>query len=450
MTSLAFVLVASSCSGGWTAGDDDDVGPIPASIIGVGVTPSDPTVTLGEEIQFVATGYYNDQSTRDITDTVTWQSSELSVLSVSSALDQEGLGIPVAAGSARVRASFFELNSNEVSVTVTEAVVTELVVQPSEVSLHVGESVQLVAEAEFSDGSRGNVSGTVRWITSSGSIATVEIAGMVTATGLGSADIRAVYEQGGGEFEAQPATIEVLGGDVVIDGPDVRVVGLTAVSATDSVDYTVAVKNSGGSPASAFWVDVWLDLPNIPAAPPVTGDGYQFVELLEAGETNEVEISLEGVPPGSYESWVLVDSFASLDEGSLGESNNTWGPEQVVVSGGPSTQSADLAISYLQAYTQAGQGQVLYIVDVTNNGSDTAGNFVVGAFANPTFPPVAPATPDEQVSVESLAPGSTAYLSITIRSVPQSWWHSYILVDSYNSVPEYNESNNLGSSQVLP
>jgi len=449
-TSLAFVLVASSCSGGWTQGNDDDDVPLPASIIGVGVTPSNPTVSLGEGVQFVATGYYSDQSTRNITDVVTWESSDASVMSISSALDQEGLGTPLAAGSARVRANFFELISNEVSVVVTEAVVTSLSVQPRVVSLHVNATVQLVAEAEFSDGSHGNVSGTVRWITSDGTIATVESAGQVTATGLGTANIRAVYEQGGSEFEGDPAAIEVVGGEVLIDGPDVRVVGLTVVASASSVEYAVAVRNSGGSPASGFWVDVWLDLNASPAAPPVTGDGYQFVDLLEAGETTEVMITLADVPPGSYESWVLVDSFAALAEGSLGESNNTWGPEQVVVSGAPSAQSADLSISYLQAYTQSSQVQVLYIIDVTNNGSEAAGSFVVGVFANPNFPPIAPATPDEQITVESLAPGATTYLSITIRSVPQQWWHSYVLVDAYDSVAEYNETNNLASSQVLP
>jgi len=449
-TSLAFALVASSCSGGWTQGDDDDDVPLPASIIGIGVTPSNPTVSLGEGVQFVATGYYSDQSTREITDVVAWESSDPSVISVSSALDQEGVGTPLAAGSARVRANFFELVSNEVSVAVTEAVVTGLGVQPTVVSLHVDETVQLVAMAEFSDGSHGNVSGTVRWVTSDGTIATVEPAGLVTATGLGSVNIRAIYEQGSGEFEGDPAEISVVGGEVTIDAPDVRVVGLTAAVSASSVEYAVAVRNSGGSPASGFWVDVWLDLSVGPPAPPVTGDGYQFVELLEAGESTEVLISLDDVPPGSYESWVLVDSFASLAEGSLGESNNTWGPEQVSVSGAPSTQSADLGITYLQAFTQSGQGQVLYIIDVTNNGSDTADGFVVGVFANPDFPPVAPATPDEQFTVESLAPGSTEYLSITIRSVPQSWWHSYVLVDAYDSVAEYNETNNLASSQVLP
>ncbi len=447
--SLALVLVASSCTGGWTQGDDDDTS-VPASLIGIGVSPSNPTVSLGEAIQFAAVGYYSDQSTRDITDVVVWQSSDVNVVSVSSSLDEEGLGLPVAAGSARIRANFFELLSNEVNVTVTEAVVTQIDIQPRAVSLHVGESVQLVADAEFSDGSHGNISGTVRWITSDGTTATVEGAGLVRAVGLGTATVRAVYDQGGTEFEDEAATIEVVGGEIQLDGPDVRVIGMTAVSTASGVDYTLSVKNSGGSPASGFWVDLWLDLSAGPTAPSQGGDAYQFVELLDSNATVEVLLSLEDVPPGSYQSWALVDSLSSLDEGSLGENNNIWGPEQVSVSGVGSADSADLSVTYLQAYSQSSQGQVLYIIDVTNNGSASAQDFAVGVFANPDFPPIAPATPDEQVVIPTLLPGATAYLSLVVRAMPQTWWHSYVLADAFNVVTEPNETNNLASSQVLP
>ena len=89
----------------------------------------------------------------------------------------------------------------------------------------------------------------------------------------------------------------------------------------------------------------------------------------------------------------------------------------------------------------------LFCARVRNSSSIMVG---FGVFANPDFPPVAPATPDEQVTVGSLAAGATEYLSLTIRSVPQHWWHSYVLADAYNSIPEYNETNNLASSQVLP
>jgi len=418
--------------------------------MGIGVTPHQPTVTLGEQIQFVAIGYYADQSTRDITDVVTWESSITSVITVSSSLDQEGLGSTEGAGDALVRASFYDLYSNEVQVIVTDASVTALELQPAAVELHVGEEVQLTAEATFTDGSRGNVSGTVRWVTGDGTIATVDPTGKVAAAGLGSVGIRAIYEQPAGDFEAEPASIDVLDETVTIDGPDVRVVGLNVVGSGETATYTVELKNSGGGPASGFWVDVWLNRTEAPPAPPTSGDAYYFVDLLGASETQEIPIEVPGVGPGNYQSWVLVDSFASLDEGTLGENNNTWGPEAVSLSGDSGPAGADVAITYLQAYIQQSQAQVLYIVDVTNNGDEASAPFQVGVFSDPSFPPVAPAIPDEQEQVGSLEPGDTAYLSIAVRAIPTGFWQSYVLADVGGVLPEPNEFNNLAGFQVAP
>ncbi len=418
--------------------------------MGIGVTPHQPTVTLGEQIQFVAIGYYEDQTTRDITDVVTWESGLHSVITVSSSLDEEGLGTTVGAGQALVRAAFYDLYSNEVQVTVTDASVTALEVQPSVVELHVGEEVQLTAEASFTDGSRGNVSGTVRWVTGDGTIATVDPTGKVTAAGLGAVDMRAIYEQPSGDFEAEPSLIEVLDETVTIDGPDVRVIGLNVIGSGETATYTVELKNSGGGPASGFWVDVWLNRSDAPPAPPTSGDAYYFVDLLDVSESVEIPIELSGVVPGNYQSWVLVDSFATLDEGVLGENNNTWGPEPVSLSGGSGPMGSDIAITYLQAYIQQSQAQVLYIIDVTNNGDQAAAPFQVGVFSNPSFPPVAPAIPDEQELVSSLAPGETAYLSIPVRAIPSGFWQSYVLADVGGVLAEPNEFNNLAGFQVAP
>ncbi|MEE2827653.1 MAG: CARDB domain-containing protein [Myxococcota bacterium] len=451
VASLVLVPATSSCSGGWGPGGGGGGGnTLPASLIGIGVGPQDPTVTLGQEIQFTATGFYDDQSTRNITDSVEWLSSNSQALAVSNSLDLEGLGTTHSSGQSFVQAEFHSLYSNEVRVSVTQASVSELQVSPATVTMHAGQNVQLQAEASFSDGSHGNVSGSVLWLTDNPSIATVTETGEVEGEGIGSTTIRALYQSGNGEFEGQPALITVVDGDVVIDDADLRIVGLNAVSAGNGVTYTVQVKNSGGTPASSFWVDSWLNRTAAPPNPPTSGDGYQMVDLLEPGEITSVAIELNGVGAGTYQSWVMVDSFNHVFEGNLGENNNIWGPEPLQVSGGDGPIGPDLSITYLQAFVQASQGQVLYIIDVTNTGDEPATNFSVGVFANPNFPPVAPATADEQLGVTTLPPGETAYLSMIVRDVPTDYWQSYVLADRTNSVQEHNESNNLAAFQVLP
>jgi subtilase family serine protease len=245
-------------------------------------------------------------------------------------------------------------------------------------------------------------------------------------------------------------TVQVVGDDVSIDQADVRIVGLSVASSGTDVTYTAELKNSGGSPASGFWLDVWLNRTAAPPPPPATGDGYQFVDVLAAGETAEVTVTIYGVNPGTYQSWLLVDSVGSVSEGSLGENNNLWGPEAVTVTGSGDPIGADLSITYLVAYIQESQGQVIYIVDVTNSGDQAAEGFAVGVFSNPEFPPTAPAVPDEQAAVEYLAPGETAYLDVVVRALPEGSWSSWVLADVASAVPEPNESNNLQGFEVAP
>ncbi len=425
-------------------GGGGTVGP---SLIGIGLSPVNPKVVLGEDIQFTATGFYSNQTTIDITDTVDWASSDSSVLTVTGALDQEGFGSSVAAGAAQVKASYFEIESNLITVSVTEALIEDLSVSPSTAQLEVDGSLQLSAEASFSDGSRGNVSGSVRWLTDDGSVATVDTGGRVTGKAAGATAVTAIYEQGEIVLEAVPAAIEVVGEGVSVGEADVRVVGFDTVSTETGVAYTIEVRNSGSAAASGFWVDVWLNRTATPDPPPTNGDAYEYIELLESSESAEVTIELES-SPGTYSSWAMVDSFANVIEGSLGEGNNLWGPQSVTVSAGGGPIGPDVSVSYLQGFIQA--DQVLYIVDVTNTGDEVADNFTVGVFSNPGFPPATGQTPDEVGEVTSLAPGATETLTIIVRALPETIWQSYVLADVDGEITEPNEGNNVSGFLVVP
>lgn len=454
-TPLLLGVAASSCQPTWSPpvlGDDDDIGP---SLVGIGVTPNDPKVTLGEELQFVATGYYSDQSTLDITASVEWYSTEDSVVAVEGGLDREGVGVSVGPGFARVGAQFFSLNSNEVRVEVTEAVIEELTLSPGEASLHVGETVQLQAEAAFSDGSRGNASGTVRWIVSqvsgpdSGAVAVVDANGRIEARNVGLIEVVAIYEQGDSGFESNVVQVEVLGDSVQIDGSDLRVVALQSLSSGDELRVLASVKNSGGQAASAFWVDLFVD-PAEPPVAPATGQAFEYVDLLEPGETVDVELALTGVSLGVHVVYVFADSFGNVEEGAAGEGNNLWGPEDINLDGSTGPAGPDLTVSYLSAFAQDAAGQVLYLLDVTNQGDLASGDFEIGVFADPGLPPVPPATPDESVIWPGLEPGETASLDMIVRSLPDGFWQSWVVVDSAGVVTESNEANNTAGVTVSP
>ena len=425
-------------------GPGDDLGP---SLIGIGLAPSNPKVTLGEELQLTATGFYSDQTTVEITDTVEWASSDDGVLTIGAGLDVEGLAVSQAAGTAQVRARFFEVESNLITVTVTEAVIEELKVSPASGQIAVDDHLQLATEASFSDGSRGNVSGSVRWLSDDAAVVTVDSGGKLTGKGPGTTTVTAIYDQGLTSLEADPVAIEVVSAGTALEQADVRVVGFDTVSTADGVTATVEVRNSGSAPASGFWVDVWLNRTAAPDPPPTSGDAYEYVELLEPAETIEIPIPLEA-SPGTYTMWALVDSFANVAEGSLGENNNVWGPETVSVSSGGGPIGPELAVTYVQPFVQS--DQVLYVIDVTNTGDEVAEDFAVGVFADPGFPPAPGDSPDEQQVVTSLSPGDTSTLTIILRALPEDPWQSYVLVDVYDTITEPNEGNNVSGVQVFP
>ena len=86
------------------AGDFNDISAlkIAPAPISIAVTPSNPSVALGNTQQFTATGTYGDGSTQNLTNTVTWSSSAPNAATINSA----GLATSVTAGPTTINAQW--------------------------------------------------------------------------------------------------------------------------------------------------------------------------------------------------------------------------------------------------------------------------------------------------------------------------------------------------------
>ena len=73
----------------------------PPSLNSIAVTPANPTVTVGAQQQFTATGAYSDGSTQNLTGQVTWTSSSTAVASINTS----GLATSVSAGHTTISAA---------------------------------------------------------------------------------------------------------------------------------------------------------------------------------------------------------------------------------------------------------------------------------------------------------------------------------------------------------
>jgi hypothetical protein len=82
--SLLFITSLFGCSGGGTANIDASTSGSGARLESISITPTNPTIAVDSEIQFTATGFYSDNTSQDLTSTVTWTSSPVDGADVAS------------------------------------------------------------------------------------------------------------------------------------------------------------------------------------------------------------------------------------------------------------------------------------------------------------------------------------------------------------------------------
>ena len=162
-----------------------------AVITGISVTPSLVSVAKGQTQLLEAIATYSDNSSSNISDSVTWKSMDTSITTVT----PEGLLTGVKIGGTTVTAFKNGVTSNTVNVTVTEAVITDISVTPSNVTVAKGQTQPLVAIASYSDGTSSDVTQSVTWVSTTPEIATVTPVGLLTGVDLGSTNVT-VFKHG--------------------------------------------------------------------------------------------------------------------------------------------------------------------------------------------------------------------------------------------------------------
>lgn len=90
----------------------------PAIITSLTVNPQSATMNTSQNVDFKAYAHFSDGASMDITDVVTWNSSDTSIVMVSNSIVDPGRVSSLAEGSANVSASYNGMNSSNSAVTV--------------------------------------------------------------------------------------------------------------------------------------------------------------------------------------------------------------------------------------------------------------------------------------------------------------------------------------------
>lgn len=169
------------------------------------VTPGTVDMWDKAEERFTAMGYYSDGTTHDITETVSWRSTDSSKATI-----VNGKAVAKETGDTEVFAYKMGVTSNDAKVKVNVGVLDSIHLTPANLSLPINSVEQAHASGHYSDDLNHDITNTVSWRSSNRQVATVSKTGEIRAINVGVADITA-YKQG---IISHRMTIDVVNADL--------------------------------------------------------------------------------------------------------------------------------------------------------------------------------------------------------------------------------------------
>jgi hypothetical protein len=223
---------------------------IQLSSISVGPAAPPPQVAAGGTVQLTATGTYSDQSTKDLTSSVSWASADTTVALVTPA---GGLVTCVSSASTAKQVVISAIGTTAtgtVQVTCLAPTLNSITVAPQHLTLAAGGTAQLTATATYSYGPPQNVTSSASWGSSSASVATVS-GGLVTCV-AGANGMATITATVGGGSGSTPVTCQA---------PVLQSIAVTPagreIAAGGSLQLTATGTYSHGSPQNLTSVVAW-------------------------------------------------------------------------------------------------------------------------------------------------------------------------------------------------
>jgi len=249
--------VISASSGGKSAAATLVV--TPAVVASIKIAPADSSMGVGGTQQFTATGVFSDSTTQDLTNQVTWLSSNANVGLVNSA----GMANAIAQGTTTIGAAYGDVTGST-SWTVTPATLASISIQPDSPVLAVHSKQGFVATGKFTDGSTAVLAG-ISWSSSKPKIASINGSGLLRTKRQGSVTIKASLN---GKTGSTTATIS---------SSPVASIMITPVTATVSAGNTQQFKAMG------YFADPALLPQDLTTAVYWTTDNYRVGTVSNAG-----------------------------------------------------------------------------------------------------------------------------------------------------------------------
>ncbi|OEE58010.1 hypothetical protein A1OK_05085 [Enterovibrio norvegicus FF-454] len=175
-----------------------------AALESIQITPAIITVAKGLTQQLTAMGTYSDNTSANITSTVSWSSTDISNVTVTPTGLAHGVDITT---DTEITANLDDVVSNSASVAVGSADLVSIQITPAFATLPEGLTQTLTATGILSDGTMANLSDKVTWVSANTSNVTVTPQGIARAITVSSGTRVTATLQG---ITSNSATIDVV------------------------------------------------------------------------------------------------------------------------------------------------------------------------------------------------------------------------------------------------
>ncbi|MBA4697332.1 MAG: Ig-like domain-containing protein [Legionella sp.] len=206
----------------------------------IDITPAVSGLPKGDTRNLTATGVYSDLTTADLTSTSEWRSLDPMVASVSNIFGLKGLLTAVAStGSTDIIATFGAVEGS-LTVSVGPAVVKQIDIYPTMISVVAGKSTSLLAEATYTDNTKVDLTNSVSWGTNDQNVA-------VVSNDVGTQGILTGVKHDGGGTKVTATLGDIVGErDVTVTPAElVNITILPSSSASVAAGTTTPLKAEG-------------------------------------------------------------------------------------------------------------------------------------------------------------------------------------------------------------
>jgi Fe-S cluster assembly iron-binding protein IscA len=302
----------------------------PTGLVSIAVRPLDPTIPVGSDQRFFATGTFSDGGTERLA-SVTWISSSSAVATVTSDSSNHGAALAVATGSATVSACDGSVcGSATLTVGGNGGMLTSITVTAPSSSVAARIADQFNATGHYSDGSTQDLTSAATWNSSNTAVATISNTassqGLASSVAIGSTNITASMN---GVTSSPVFSLTVTA--AVLTSITVNAL-FTSVAPGNTDQFTATGHYSDGSTQDLTSAATW-NSSNAAVATISNTAGTQGLAMGVAIGSTSITASLNGVTSGADTLTVASGfSFGLVPTGSMNAER--WGHTATLLTNG--------------------------------------------------------------------------------------------------------------------